>query len=112
MPQAYVFLLLAILAETIATTALQASQQFTRALPSVIVVIGYAVSFYLLAGALKTIPVGIAYAIWSGLGIVLIAGIGFVLFNQRLDLPAVLGMAMILGGILIIHLFSDSTPHG
>ena len=111
MPKSYIFLILAIFSETIGTTALQASQQFSRLVPSVVVVIGYGVSFYLLALALRTIPVGIAYAIWSGLGIVFIAFIGYILFNQRLDMPAVLGLAMILGGILVIHLFSGSATH-
>lgn len=107
----YLTLALAILAETIGTTALQASQQFTRPGPSVVVVVAYAAAFYLLAIALKTVPVGIAYAIWSGLGIVLIALIGYLAFGQRLDLPAVLGIAMILAGILVIHLFSASATH-
>ena len=110
MPVSYIYLVAAILAETIGTTALHASQQFTRLAPSLIVVAGYGVSFYLLALALREIPVGIAYAIWSGLGIVFIAAIGYLAFGQRLDLPALLGMAMILGGILVIHLFSASTP--
>lgn len=107
----YLILFLAVLAETIGTTALQASQQFTRLVPSVIVVVAYSVSFLLLGWALKFLPVGIAYAIWSGLGIVLIAIIGFLVFSQRLDLPAVLGMAMILGGILVINLFSNTATH-
>ncbi len=111
MPKSYLFLIFAILGETVGTTALQASQQFTRLGPSIIVVLAYGLSFYLLSLALKTIPVGIAYAIWSGLGIVFIAAIGFAVFNQRLDLPAVLGMAMILAGILVIHLFSSTAPH-
>ncbi|TCM75430.1 DMT family transporter [Rhodovulum steppense] len=111
MPKSYIFLLVAILTETIGTSALQASQQFSRLVPSIIVVVGYALSFYFLALALKTIPVGIAYAIWSGLGIVLIALIGWWVFGQRIDLPAVLGMAMILAGILVIHLFSKSAAH-
>ena len=110
MPASYIYLVAAILAETIGTTALQASQQFTRLAPSLIVVAGYGISFYLLALALREIPVGIAYAIWSGLGIVFIAAIGYLIFGQRLDLPALLGIAMILGGILVIHLFSASTP--
>lgn len=110
MPASYIYLVAAILAETIGTTALQASQQFTRLAPSLIVVAGYGISFYLLALALREIPVGIAYAIWSGLGIVFIAAIGYLAFGQRLDLPALLGIAMILGGILVIHLFSASTP--
>jgi small multidrug resistance pump len=111
MPKSYFFLILAILTETIGTTALQASQQFTRLGPSLVVVAGYGLSFYLLALALKTIPVGIAYAIWSGLGIVFIAMIGLLVFGQKLDMPALLGMAMILAGILVIHLFSGTAPH-
>lgn len=111
MPAHYVYLIFAILAETIGTTALQASQQFTRLAPSVLVVIAYGISFYLLALALKFIPVGIAYAIWSGLGIVFIACIGFVIFGQKLDLPAIAGLAMIIGGIVVIHLFSKSVGH-
>lgn len=107
----YLILFLAVLAETIGTTALQASQQFTRLGPSILVIAAYAVSFVLLGWALKFFPVGVAYAIWSGLGIVLIALIGFVLFGQRLDLPAILGLALILSGILIIHLFSRSAVH-
>ncbi|SPH17951.1 Multidrug transporter EmrE [Defluviimonas aquaemixtae] len=112
MPMHYVYLFFAVAAETIGTTALQASQQFTRLGPSILVVIAYGVAFFLLGLALKYIPVGIAYAIWSGLGIVLIALIGFAVFGQRLDLPALLGLALILGGILIIHLFSGSATHG
>lgn len=107
----YLILALAVLAETIGTSALQASQQFTRPLPSVLVVISYGAAFYLLTLVLRSMPVGIAYAMWSGLGIVLIAVIGRVIFGQRLDLPAILGMAMILGGILVIHLFSNSASH-
>lgn len=111
MPKAYFILLLAVFAETIGTTALQASQQFSRFWPSVLVVIGYGVAFYLLGLTLKYMPVGIVYAIWSGLGIVLIAVIGFIVFGQRLDWPAVIGLAMILAGILIIHLFSKTAGH-
>lgn len=111
MPLHYIYLFFAILTETIGTTALQASNQFTRFWPSVIVVVGYALSFYLLALTLKFMPVGIVYAIWSGLGIVLIAAIGYAVFGQRLDLPAILGLGMILVGILIIHLFSNSATH-
>lgn len=107
----YLMLALAVLAETVGTTALQASQQFTRLWPSLLTVVAYAIAFYLLSAVLRHLPVGIAYAMWSGLGIVFIAVIGFAVFGQRLDLPAILGMAMILGGILVIHLFSQSTPH-
>lgn len=109
--QTYLILFLAIAAETVGTTALQASQQFTRLWPSVLVVIAYGLSFWLLSLTLKTMPVGIVYAIWSGLGIVLIALIGLTVFGQRLDLPAILGMGLILTGILVIHLFSNASPH-
>ena len=111
MPKHYLYLLIAVIAETIGTTALQSSQQFSRFWPSVIVVSAYAVSFYLLALTLKYMPVGIMYAIWSGLGVVLIAGIGFVYFGQKLDGPAFLGLALIIAGILVIHLFSNSAAH-
>ncbi|MFN3954797.1 MAG: DMT family transporter [Pararhodobacter sp.] len=107
----WLFLGAAILFETIGTTALQASQQFSRAGPSVVVVVAYGASFYLLAMVLKFIPVGIAYAIWSGLGICFIAAIGYLMFGQKLDLPAVIGMAMIIGGIIVINLFSSSATH-
>jgi small multidrug resistance pump len=111
MPSHYIILFFAVAAETIGTTAMQASQQFTRVWPSVICVISYAAAFYLLSLALKVMPVGILYAIWSGLGIVLIAAIGYTVFGQKLDLPAVLGIIMILSGILVIHLFSNSSTH-
>ena len=111
MPVTYIYLILAIIAETIGTTALQASQQFTRLATSALVIVAYAVSFWFLGLSLKTIPVGIAYAIWSALGIVFIAAIGFVIFGQRLDAPALLGLAMIIGGVLVIHLFSKSVSH-
>ena len=111
MPLHYVYLIVAVMFETVGTTALQASQQFTRAGPTIIVVFAYLLAFFFLGLALKYIPVGVAYAIWSGLGIVLIAGIGLLAFGQRLDLPALLGLAMIIGGILVIHLFSKSVSH-
>lgn len=110
-PKTYLILLLAVVAETIGTTALQASQQFTRLWPSVLVVLGYGCAFYLMALTLKVMPVGIVYAIWSGLGIFLIALIGFLVFGQRLDWPAILGLTLILAGILIIHLFSETAGH-
>ena len=111
MPIHYVYLIIAVAAETIGTSALQASQQFSRLGPSIVVVIAYGLAFYLLSLTLRTLPVGIMYAIWSGLGIVLIAFIGWVVFGQKLDLPAILGMSMILGGILVIHLFSSTATH-
>ena len=111
MPVHYIYLCFAILAETIGTTALQASQQFTRLGPTLVVILAYAIAFYLLGMALKFMPVGVVYAIWSGLGIVFIAGIGVVVFNQRLDLPAIIGLALIVAGILVIHLLSDTASH-
>ena len=111
MHSAYYMLILAIVAETVGTTALQASQQFSRFWPSALVVVSYALSFYLLSLVLKHIPVGIAYAIWSGLGIVMIAIIGMVAFGQKLDFPAIIGMSFILIGILIVHLFSGNATH-
>ncbi len=108
---AYLALILAVAAETIGTSALQASQQFSRFWPSVLVLVAYALAFYLLALTLRTIPVGIAYALWSGLGILFIALIGFLVFGQRLDLPAVLGMALIIAGIAVIQLFSSTVSH-
>ena len=111
MPVHYIYLFLAVLAETIGTTALQASQQFTKLWPTILVIVAYSVAFYLLGLTLKFMPVGIMYAIWSGLGIVFIAIIGFVVFRQSLDIPALLGLTLIIAGILIIHLFSKSAVH-
>ncbi|EET48051.1 SMR family transporter [Thalassobium sp. R2A62] len=111
MPKHLILLLFAVCAETVGTTALQASQQFTRLWPSVLVVVAYAISFYLLALTLKYMPVGIMYAIWSGLGIVLIAIIAWLVYGQSLDWPAILGMTLILGGIIIINLFSKTAVH-
>lgn len=108
---AYFYLVLAVMAETVGTSALQASQQFTKPLPSVLVVIGYATAFWFLSLVLRTIPVGVAYAIWSGLGIIFIALIGWLVFRQPLDMPAVIGMTMILAGIIVIQLFSGTAPH-
>jgi small multidrug resistance pump len=107
----WLFLGTAILFETIGTTALQASQQFTRAGPSVIVVLSYALSFFLLSQTLRYMPVGVVYAIWSGMGICFIAAIAYIVFGQKLDLPAITGIAMIIGGIVVIQLFSDTATH-
>lgn len=111
MPVHYVYLIIAVAAETIGTTALQASQQFSRLWPSLLVLVAYGFSFYMMGLTLKFMPVGVVYAIWSGLGILLIAVIAFVVFGQRLDWPAVLGMALIMTGIIIIHLFSKTSGH-
>ncbi len=107
----YLFLLLAICAETFATSYLKESRQFTRFWPSAVTVLGYAVAFYFLSLVLKTMPVGIAYALWSGIGIVLISLIGHFAFRQHLDLPAVTGIACIIAGVVIINLFSKSVSH-
>ena len=107
----FVYLVLAIVAEVTATTALKASAGMRETLPSVVVVVGYAVSFYFLSLTLRTMSIGIAYAIWSGVGIVLIAAAGFLLYRQPLDMPALIGMALILAGVLVINLFSKTAGH-
>jgi len=104
----YAWLALAIVAEVIATSALKAAEGFTRPGPSIITAVGYAIAFYGLSQTLKTLPVGIAYAIWSGVGIVLVTGIAWVLYRQRLDAAALAGIALILAGVLVINLFSKS----
>jgi small multidrug resistance pump len=105
----YVWLGGAILAEVIATTMLKASNGFTRLTPSLITVAGYAFAFWCLSHSMKTVPVGVGYAIWSGIGIVLITALAWVLFKQTLDLPAMLGMGLILAGVLVINLFSKAS---
>ncbi|MEM1078348.1 MAG: SMR family transporter [Pseudomonadota bacterium] len=107
----YLILIGAITAEVVATSALQASQQFTRLGPSLTVVVGYGISFYLLSLTLKVMPLGIVYALWSGMGLMLVAGIGWLVFGQRLDLPAIIGLVLILAGILVINLFSQTATH-
>lgn len=105
---AYIYLTIAILSEVIATSALKSSEGFTKYGPGLIVIIGYGISFYCLSIVLKTIPVGVAYAIWSGMGIVLITLLGWLVFSQRLDLPALFGMALIVAGVIVIYAFSTS----
>jgi small multidrug resistance pump len=111
LPVAYAILLVAIVAEVIATTALNASDGFSRLWPSVVTVIGYVIAFICLAQTVRIIPVGIAYAIWSGVGIVLIAAIGWIWFRQSLDLAAMAGIALILAGVMVINLMSTSVGH-
>ena len=108
---AYVYLAIAIVAEVIATSSLKASDGFARLWPSVVTVIGYGIAFYFLSLTLRSIPTGIAYAIWSGVGIVLISAVGWVWFRQALDLPAIIGMALIIAGVLVVNLFSRSAAH-
>lgn len=107
----YVYLALAIVAEVVATSALKASQEFTRLWPSVLVLVGYALAFYLLSLVLRTMPVGIAYAFWAGLGIVLVTLVGILVYGETPDLPAILGVSMIVGGVIIIQLFSSVSSH-
>ena len=108
MMNGYAWLGIAILAEVIATTALKASDGFSRGLPSLVTVVGYGVAFYCLSHSMRTVPVGVGYAIWSGIGIVLITLLAWVFFKQSLVLAAVLGMALILAGVLVINLFSKA----
>ncbi|MBO1078999.1 DMT family transporter [Roseomonas haemaphysalidis] len=107
----YLPLFVAIALEVMATSALQASQQFTRPWPTALMALGYLGAFYCLSLALRGIPVGVAYAIWSGLGIVLISAVGWVAFGQKLDLPAMIGIGMILAGVLVVNLFSATAGH-
>lgn len=107
----HLILLLAILAEVIATSALKASQNFTRPLPSLLVVAGYGTAFFLLSITLKTLPIGVAYAIWSGVGTALVAVVGWLYYRQSLDLPAILGLTLIIAGTLILNLFSKVSAH-
>lgn len=107
----YAALLLAIALEVVGTSLLQLSQQFTRLLPTVGMAVCYLLSFYLLSISLKVLPLGIAYAIWSAVGIVLVAVIGLIVFGQKLDLPAVIGLGLIILGVLVVNLFSKTVGH-
>ena len=107
----WLYLAIAIVAEVVATSALKASEGFTRLTPSAIVVAGYGLAFFMLAQTLRTLPVGVAYAIWSGVGIVLVSIAGLVLFKQRLDAPAVLGIGLIIAGVLVMQVFSKTSGH-
>ena len=111
MNKAYIFLAVAIVSEVIATSFLKASNGFTRLVPSVVTVLGYGTSFYFLSLTLATVPTGIAYAIWSGVGIILISLIGWIVFKQTLDTPAILGITLIAAGVLVINVFSSSAAH-
>ena len=103
----YVYLSIAIIAEVIATSALKASGEFTRLVPSAVVVVGYGIAFYSLTFVLRTIPIGVAYAIWSGVGIALISIVGFVIYRQVLDWPAILGIGLIIAGVVVINTYSS-----
>ena len=107
----FMYLTMAIIAEVIATTMLKASEGFTRLWPSLLVVVGYAIAFWGLSMVVKTMPLGIVYAIWSGMGIVLVSIAAVFVYQQKLDLPAILGMGLIIAGVLVINLLSKSTVH-
>ncbi len=107
----WLLLALAIASEIMATSALAASKGFTKPLPALMVVAGYGVSFYCLAQVLSVIPIGVTYAIWSGVGIVMITLIGWLLFGQKLDFPALLGIGLIAAGVVIMNVFSTTVRH-
>ena len=107
----YLYLAIAIVAEVIATTALKAVDGFSKPLPLTLVVIGYGIAFWMLSLVMKSIPVGVTYAIWSGLGIVLIGLAGWLVYGQKPDAAALAGMALIIAGVLLIQLFSASAGH-
>lgn len=108
---AYAYLAIAIAAELAATSALKASNGFSRLVPSIVVVLGYALAFYFLSLALRTVPVGVAYAIWSGAGIAVISVIGWLFFKESLDFAAIVGIGLIVSGVVVLNFFSNSTAH-
>ncbi|WP_367867988.1 multidrug efflux SMR transporter [Pedobacter sp. WC2423] len=107
----YIFLFLAIISEIIATTAIKASEEFTRLWPAVIVIFGYALAFYFLSLTLRKIDLGIAYAVWSGAGIIIVTTIGAVFYKQKPDMPAIIGIGLIISGIIVINIFSRNSGH-
>ena len=107
----YLYLAIAIAAEVVATTSMKAIDGFNKPLPLLLVIGGYAIAFWMLILVVRTIPVGVAYAIWAGLGIVLVSIAAMFIYQQKLDLPAVLGMGLIVSGVVVIQLFSSSTGH-
>ncbi len=111
MGKAYLFLIIAVLFEGLGTTSLQASQQFTRLVPSIGVLIGFGMSFYCLMIVLQYLPLGVTYALWSGFGICLTALLGWLMFRQSVDVPAMIGMALIIAGIVVINLYSKTAAH-
>lgn len=107
----YYYLAISIIAEVVATSALKSADGFSKLTPSLIVIVGYAVAFYYLSATLRFLPVGIVYAIWSGAGVVLISLAGWLIYGQKLDIPAIIGLAMIICGVMLINLFSKTTGH-
>lgn len=107
----WILLGLAILAEVIGTSAMKASEGFTRVAPSLITVVFYGIAFYLLSLTLRTIPVGIAYAVWSGVGIVLISLVAWAMYGQKLDAAGMIGIGLIIAGVVVLNVFSKSSAH-
>lgn len=107
----YGSLVVAIVCEVIATAFLQQTQQFTKLVPTLLMAAFYGAAFYFLSHAIRTIPIGVAYALWSGLGIVLISAVGYVVFKQSLDVPALIGIALIVTGVIVINTFSNAVSH-
>lgn len=107
----WLYLAVAIVLEVVATSALKASEGFTRLWPSLLVILGYSAAFYTLSLTLRTMPVGVVYAVWSGVGVVLITLVGWLFFKQELDGPALLGIALISAGVIVLNFFSKAVPH-
>jgi small multidrug resistance pump len=107
----WLYLAIAIVSEVVATSALKAAEGFTRWIPSMFVVVGYASAFFFLSLTLRTIPIGVAYAVWSGVGVVLVSLIGWLLYQQSLDAAALIGIGLIVAGVLVLNLFSRSVVH-
>lgn len=108
---AYLYLAIAIVGEVIATSALKASEEFTKLVPSIVVVVGYGIAFYFMTLTIRTLPIGITYAIWSGVGIVLVSVAGAIFYKQILDIPAIIGIGFIILGVIVINVFSKSVSH-
>jgi len=109
--QHWLYLGVAIVSEVVATSALKAAEGFTRPLPSLVVAVGYGIAFYCLSVVLRTLPVGITYAIWSGVGVALVALVGWLVYGQSLDLAAILGLTLIVAGVIVLNVFSKTVAH-
>jgi len=107
----YLFLAMAIIAEVAATSALKASDEFTQIIPTMIVIVGYGAAFYFMTLVLRVLPIGITYAIWSGLGIVLVTVVGFLFYKQALNIPTIIGIGLIISGVVVINIFSTAINH-
>jgi len=109
--QHWLYLGVAIVSEVVATSALKAAEGFTRLLPSLVVVVGYGIAFYCLSVVLRTLPLGVTYAIWSGVGVALVALVGWLVYRQSLDLAAVIGLTLIVAGVIVLNVFSKTVAH-